>query len=135
MPAEWERHEATWLGWPHNPTDWPRKLSAIRWVYGEMVRKIAPGEIIRLFVNSKSSEAAARRILEGAPGIRVVDDPAAQAYPTPREVAGSDEVHVGRIRRDPSREHGLALFVVADNLRKGAATNAVQVAELVLEYR
>ena len=54
---------------------------------------------------------------------------------TPREVAGSDEVHVGRIRRDPSREHGLALFVVADNLRKGAATNAVQVAELVLEYR
>jgi aspartate-semialdehyde dehydrogenase len=79
--------------------------------------------------------AEARRILGGAAGIRVVDDPAAQAYPTPREVAGSDEVHVGRIRRDESREHGLALFVVADNLRKGAATNAVQVAELVLEYR
>ncbi len=79
--------------------------------------------------------AEARRVLEGAAGVRVVDDPAAQAYPTPREVAGSDEVQVGRIRRDPSREHGLALFVAADNLRKGAATNAVQVAELVLEYR
>jgi agmatine deiminase len=63
MPAEWERHEATWLGWPHNPTDWPGKLSAIRWVYGEMVRKIGPGEIVRLLVNSKSGERAARRCL------------------------------------------------------------------------
>ena len=44
MPAEWEPHEATWLGWPHNPTDWPDKLDTIRWVYGEIVRKIAPGE-------------------------------------------------------------------------------------------
>jgi len=66
MPAEWERHEATWLGWPHNPTDWPRKLSAIRWVYGEIVRKICPGEIVRLFVNSKTCEAAARRALAQA---------------------------------------------------------------------
>jgi len=48
MPAEWERHEATWLAWPHNPTDWPRKLGAIRWVYGEMIRKIGPGEIVKL---------------------------------------------------------------------------------------
>ena len=43
MPAEWETHEATWLAWPHNPTDWPDKLDTIRWVYGEMVRKICPG--------------------------------------------------------------------------------------------
>ncbi|MGA8016547.1 MAG: aspartate-semialdehyde dehydrogenase [Candidatus Dormiibacterota bacterium] len=77
----------------------------------------------------------ARHILEGAAGVRVVDEAASQTYPTPRAVAGMDEVHVGRIRRDPSRENGLALWVVADNLRKGAATNAVQVAELVLEYR
>jgi agmatine deiminase len=63
MPAEWERHEATWLGWPHNPTDWPRKVSTIRWAYGEMVRKINPGEIVRLLVNSKAEETAARRIL------------------------------------------------------------------------
>ena len=41
MPAEWEPHEATWLGWPHNPTDWPGKLDTIRWVYGEIVRKLA----------------------------------------------------------------------------------------------
>jgi len=66
MPAEWERHEATWLAWPHNPTDWPRKVSAIRWVYGEMVRKIGPGEIVRLFVNSQGAERAARRTLAQA---------------------------------------------------------------------
>ena len=52
MPAEWETHEATWLAWPHNPTDWPDKLDTIRWVYGEIVRKIAPGEIVRMLVNS-----------------------------------------------------------------------------------
>ena len=66
MPAEWERHEATWLAWPHHPTDWPRKLSAIRWVYGEMVRKIGPGEIVRLLVHSKAAETAARRTLAQA---------------------------------------------------------------------
>jgi len=66
MPAEWDRHEATWLAWPHNPTDWPRKVSAIRWVYGEMIRKICPGEIVRLFVNSPAAEKAARRTLAQA---------------------------------------------------------------------
>ena len=75
---------------------------------------------------------AARQLLAGSPGVLVVDDPATQQYPTPRTVAGSDDVHVGRIRADHSREHGLALFLAADNLRKGAATNAVQVAELLL---
>jgi aspartate-semialdehyde dehydrogenase len=74
----------------------------------------------------------ARRLLAASPGILVVDDPATQQYPTPRAVAGSDEVHVGRIRADNSRQNGLAMFVAADNLRKGAATNAVQVAELLL---
>ncbi|MGD1053620.1 MAG: Asd/ArgC dimerization domain-containing protein, partial [Candidatus Dormibacteria bacterium] len=96
---------------------------------------IGHAQAVWVEMESEADPAQARRILEDAPGIRVVDDPASQVYPTPREVAGTDEVHVGRIRRDPSREHGLALFVVADNLRKGAATNAVQVAELVLEYR
>jgi aspartate-semialdehyde dehydrogenase len=76
--------------------------------------------------------ADARALLRRAPGVLVVDDPATQQYPTPRAVAGSDEVHVGRIRADHSRENGLALFLAADNLRKGAATNAVQVAELLL---
>ncbi len=63
MPAEWERHEATWLGWPHNPTDWPDKLDTIRWVYTEIVRRVAPGEVIRMLVNSKREETLARRYL------------------------------------------------------------------------
>lgn len=66
MPAEWERHEATWLGWPHNETDWPGKLDTIRWVYGEMVRKITPGEIVRLLVRNKAEEKLARRYLAQA---------------------------------------------------------------------
>jgi agmatine deiminase len=64
MPAEWETHEATWLSWPHNPTDWPGKLGTIRWVYGEMVRRIAPGEIVRILVNSKAEAKLARRYLD-----------------------------------------------------------------------
>jgi len=60
MPAEWERHEATWLAWPHNPSDWPRKVPTIRWVYGEMVRKIGPGETVRMLVNSEKDLAAAK---------------------------------------------------------------------------
>lgn len=63
MPAEWAPHEATWLGWPHNETDWPGKLDTIRWVYGEMARKIAPGERIRLLVNNRASEKLARSYL------------------------------------------------------------------------
>lgn len=75
---------------------------------------------------------AAREVLREAPGIVVVDEPAAQRYPTPRDAAGTDSVYVGRVRRDPGRENGIAFFFSADNLRKGAATNAVQVAELLL---
>jgi agmatine deiminase len=73
MPAEWEPHEATWLGWPHNASDWPGKLRTIEWVYGEMVRKIAPGETIRLLVASAEAGQRARRILAraGAPVERV----------------------------------------------------------------
>ncbi|MBZ5670347.1 MAG: agmatine deiminase family protein [Acidobacteriia bacterium] len=63
LPAEWEPHEATWIGWPHNLTDWPRKFAPIPWVYGEIVRKIAPGETVRILVNSKAHEEGARRIL------------------------------------------------------------------------
>ena len=66
MPAEWETHEATWLGWPHNPTDWPDKLDTIRWVYGEIVRKIAPGETVRILVNNQAEEKLARRYLSRA---------------------------------------------------------------------
>ncbi|MGH2713368.1 MAG: aspartate-semialdehyde dehydrogenase [Thermoleophilaceae bacterium] len=72
-----------------------------------------------------------RELLAGAPGVVVVDDPANGLYPTPVDVAGRDDVLVGRIRRDPSHERCLNLWIVGDNLRKGAATNAVQVAELL----
>ena len=76
---------------------------------------------------------AARELLARAPGIRVVDDPAAGAYPLPSDATGNDDVLVGRIRADHSRENGLALFIVSDNLRQGAATNGVQIAELLVE--
>ncbi len=66
MPAEWEPHEATWIGWPHNPTDWPGKLEPIHWVYGEIVRKIAPGEVVRILENSSAQQALARKVLKSA---------------------------------------------------------------------
>jgi len=71
----------------------------------------------------------ARRVLADAAGIRLED------FPTPRDATGIDDVLVGRIRRDPTVAHGLVFFVVADNLRKGAALNAIQIAELILERR
>jgi aspartate-semialdehyde dehydrogenase len=77
--------------------------------------------------------AQARELLERAPGVRVVDDPGANAYPLASAASGSDDVLVGRIRDDASRRNGLALWIVADNLRKGAATNGVQIAELLVE--
>ncbi len=75
----------------------------------------------------------ARELLTRAPGVRVVDDPAAGAYPLPSAAVGTDDVLVGRIRDDATRSNGLSLWVVADNLRKGAATNGVQIAELLVE--
>ncbi len=66
MPAEWERHEATWLGWPHNETDWPDKIATIRWVYGEMTRKIAQDEIVRLLVRHNADRKLAITYLKRA---------------------------------------------------------------------
>lgn len=63
MPAEWEPHSATWLGFPHNRTDWPGKITPIYWVYGEIIRKLAEGEIVRILVNDAKHENFARRIL------------------------------------------------------------------------
>jgi aspartate-semialdehyde dehydrogenase len=74
---------------------------------------------------------ACRELLAAAPGVTVLDDPADGIYPLASEAAGHDDVFVGRIRRDPSAERTLNLWVVSDNLRKGAATNAVQLAELL----
>jgi agmatine deiminase len=62
MPAEWEPHTATWLGWPHNKTDWPGKVEPIPWVYGEIIRHLTPGERVRLLVNSAGHKAQATRV-------------------------------------------------------------------------
>jgi aspartate-semialdehyde dehydrogenase len=74
-----------------------------------------------------------REVLAAAPGVIVLDNPADGIYPLAIDAAGRDEVFVGRIRRDPSHERCLNMWVVGDNLRKGAATNAVQLAELLHE--
>jgi aspartate-semialdehyde dehydrogenase len=75
----------------------------------------------------------ARDILSKAPGVVVIDDPKKNLYPMPKDAEGRDEVFVGRIRRDPFVKNGLWLWVVSDNLRKGAATNAVQIAEVLIK--
>jgi aspartate-semialdehyde dehydrogenase len=80
---------------------------------------------------SELSPEECRELLASAAGVVVADDPAAGRYPLATDVAGRDQVFVGRIRRDPSRERCLNLWIVGDNLRKGAATNAVQIAELL----
>ena len=93
---------------------------------------VVTGHSISANVETKRdlSPAECRELLAGAPGLVVVDSPGEGIYPLPRDVEGRDEVLVGRIRRDPSHNRCLNLWVVGDNLRKGAATNAVQVAEL-----
>ncbi|MEK6711760.1 MAG: Asd/ArgC dimerization domain-containing protein, partial [Nitrospinota bacterium] len=78
------------------------------------------------------SPGRARELLSRAPGVEVVDDTSRSAYPMPILSSGRDPVYVGRIRRDPSAPHALNLWVVSDNLRKGAALNAVQIGELLL---
>jgi len=66
MPAEWEEHAATWLGWPHNQTDWPDKIDTIRWVYGEIVRKISAGELVRILVRHQAEQKLATSYLKRA---------------------------------------------------------------------
>jgi len=87
------------------------------------------GEAIHVEFSQPMSPDEARRILGQAPGVKVLDDPAISLYPQPWSAAGTDEVFVGRIRQDVSHPCGLSMWVVADNLRKGAALNAVQIAE------
>ncbi len=90
-------------------------------------------ESINIETSRDLSPEGCREILAAAPGVTVVDSPGQGLYPMPIDATGRDEVLVGRIRRDPSRERCLNIWVVGDNLRKGAATNAVQVAELLVE--
>jgi aspartate-semialdehyde dehydrogenase len=90
-------------------------------------------EAVNVQTRDVLTPARARELLADAPGVTVIDDPNAAMYPQAIDAAGKDDVFVGRIRRDPGHERALDLWIVADNLRKGAATNAVQLAELLHE--
>jgi aspartate-semialdehyde dehydrogenase len=91
----------------------------------------AHSEAVHAEFRDPMTPAEAREILRAAPGIVVTDDPGSSSYPTAIVAEGSDDVFVGRIRKDTAFENGLSLWVVSDNIRKGAATNAVQIAELL----
>ncbi len=90
---------------------------------------VGHSEAVNIETEKKLSANEARALLAEAPGIQVYDDPAHKLYPMPIDAVGKDEVYVGRIREDESIPNGLNLWIVADNLRKGAALNAVQIAE------
>jgi aspartate-semialdehyde dehydrogenase len=126
-------------------TDEERKLiNETRKILGDRAIRVS-ATCVRVPVLNGHSEAVnvqtrehltperARELLARAPGVTVLDDPAQALYPLAIEASGSDEVFVGRIRRDPGHERALDLWIVADNLRKGAATNAVQIAEIMHE--
>jgi aspartate-semialdehyde dehydrogenase len=89
-------------------------------------------EVINLAFQKPFEIEKIKQILKNAPGIVLYDDPNLKQYPMPLLVDGKDDVYVGRVRRDDSIENGVNLFVVGDNLRKGAATNAVQILQLFL---
>ena len=92
-------------------------------------------ESVNIETERKLTPGAARAILAGAPGVVVEDDPAGLKYPMPLFASGHDEVFVGRIREDLSSDQGLNFWLCGDQLRKGAATNAVQIAELLVNGR
>lgn len=92
-------------------------------------------ESVNIETEKPLSAETAREFLERAPGVVVVDDPAELVYPLASECAGTDAVYVGRLRNDLTVKHGLNCWIVADNIRKGAATNAVQIAELLLQRK
>jgi len=90
-------------------------------------------EAVNVEFSQPMSPEEARRILAQAPGVKVLDDPTISLYPQPWPSAGTDEVFVGRIRRDESHPNGLVMWIVADNLRKGAALNTIQIAEEMIK--
>ena len=88
---------------------------------------------VHMELEQPMSPEEARQLLGDMPGVRLLDSPEESLYPMPWDVGGTDEVFVGRIRKDASHPNGLAMWIVADNLRKGAALNAIQIAEEVLK--
>ena len=89
-------------------------------------------ESVNIETRSKLTSSEARAVLSQAPGVRVLDNPGEKIYPMPIDAAGTDETFVGRIREDPTIANGLNLWIVADNIRKGAALNTVQIGEELL---
>jgi aspartate-semialdehyde dehydrogenase len=122
-------------------TEERKMIEETRKIFGDQSLRVSP-TCVRIPVSLSHSEAVhvelehpyelaeVRALLEHMPGVIVIDDPEATAYPLATIARGRDEVFVGRLRRDPSLDNGLIMWVVSDNLRKGAATNAVQIAEL-----
>ena len=94
---------------------------------------IGHSEAVTVEFSSPMLPDDAERILIEAPGVKILDDPTISLYPQPMAAAGTDEVYVGRIRRDVSHSNGLVMWIVADNIRKGAALNAVQIAEEMIK--
>jgi aspartate-semialdehyde dehydrogenase len=94
---------------------------------------ISHSEAVHVEFEHPMDPAEARQLLAAFPGIIVTDDPANAEYPMPIHAAGSDEIFVGRIRKDTSNPNGLVMWIVSDNLRKGAATNAIQIAEEIVK--
>ena len=94
---------------------------------------IGHSEAVQVEFSRPMSPAEAKSILSKAPGVTVMDDPSKRVYPYPVMVAGQDDVYVGRIRKDASHPNGLVLWIVGDNIRKGAALNAVQIAEKLVQ--
>ena len=90
---------------------------------------ISHSESVNIQTEKKLTPRAARKILSSSAGVKVIDDVASLKYPLPVQAAGKDDVYVGRIRQDQSIPNGLNLWIVSDNLRKGAALNAIQIAE------
>jgi aspartate-semialdehyde dehydrogenase len=95
---------------------------------------ISHSESVHAELSRPMSADEARAVLSEAPGVTVLDRPADAVYPLPSEAAGADDVFVGRIRQDASHPNGLVMWVVADNLRKGAALNTIQIAELIFSH-
>ncbi|MCF6149177.1 MAG: aspartate-semialdehyde dehydrogenase [Candidatus Kuenenia sp.] len=89
-------------------------------------------ESVNIETEKKITAAEVKRLLSTAPGIQIIDDPAKQLYPLATDAAGKDEVFVGRIREDVSLDNGIDMWIVSDNIRKGAALNAIQIAEKLL---
>ena len=90
---------------------------------------VSHSEAVHVEFEHPISPSAVREILSAAPGMKVLDDPASSVYPMPIDAEGRDAVFAGRIRRDESHPRGIVMWLVSDNLRKGAALNAVQIAE------